>query len=414
MTMSNKKNVPEIRFKGFTEEWKFADLENLVEIFSGLTYSPTSVRNEGTLVLRSSNVKDGKIVDADNVYVASKFVNSDYVACGDVIVVVRNGSRSLIGKHAMVDQAMNNTVIGAFMTGLRYKQPEFLNALLDTKQFDSEIAKNLGATINQITNGAFKSMSFTIPQGIGEQKAIGNYFQGIDKLIVSSQAKLDKLKTIKKACLEKMFPRNGSNIPEIRFKGFAEEWKEMIIGSIANDFYGGGTPRTSIEKYWDGVIPWIQTSDLKDGQVFGIVPQKYISDIGIKESATKLVPENSIAIITRVGVGKLSLIPFKYATSQDFLSLSKLKIDEYFAAYTIHKKMQIILKEVQGTSIKGITKDELLAKKIEIPIKKGEQKTIGKFFINLDELIAKTEQKIEKLKNIKKACLDKMFVNTED
>lgn len=188
----------------------------------------------------------------------------------------------------------------------------------------------------------------------------------------------------------------------------------MIIGSIANDFYGGGTPRTSIEKYWDGVIPWIQTSDLKDGQVFGIVPQKYISDIGIKESATKLVPENSIAIITRVGVGKLSLIPFKYATSQDFLSLSKLKIDEYFAAYTIHKKMQIILKEVQGTSIKGITKDELLAKKIEIPIKKGEQKTIGKFFINLDELIAKTEQKIEKLKNIKKACLDKMFVNTED
>lgn len=80
----------------------------------------------------------------------------------------------------------------------------------------------------------------------------------------------------------------------------------------------------------------------------------------------------------------------------------------------MHRKMQTVLKEVQGTSIKGVTKEELLAKKIEIPTKKDEQKAIGRFFKNLDDLIAKTDQQINKLKNIKKACLDKMFVNRED
>ena len=211
-----------------------------------------------------------------------------------------------------------------------------------------------------------------------------------------------------------MFPRNGLSTPELRFKGFTEGWKEMAIEDIASDFYGGGTPRTSIERYWNGNIPWIQTSDLKEDVVFGVVPQKFISNSGVKESATKLVPENSIAVITRVDVGKLALIPFQYATSQDFLSISKLKVDEYFAAYIMHRKMQTVLKEVQGTSIKGVTKEELLAKQVEVPTNRNEQKAIGIFFKNLDDLITKTEQQINKLKNIKKACLDKMFVTEED
>lgn len=203
--------------------------------------------------------------------------------------------------------------------------------------------------------------------------------------------------------------KNKKNVPAIRFKGFAEEWEVITIESIADKFYGGGTPRTTVERYWNGNIPWIQTSDLKEDVVFGVVPQKYISNSGVKESATKLVPENSISVITRVGVGKLALIPFKYATSQDFLSISKLKIDEYFAAYIIHRKMQTLLNEVQGTSIKGVTKEELLANKIEIPTKKDEQKSIGSYFKNIDRLINAIQSKLDKLKCIKKAYLEKMF-----
>jgi type I restriction enzyme, S subunit len=197
--------VPEIRFKGFKGEWEQKEFENEVEFFNGLTYSPLDITKEsGTFVLRSSNVKNSEIVNADNVFVSPLVVNVDNVIIGDIIVVVRNGSRSLIGKHAQIKKNMPNTVIGAFMTGIRSTHSSFINTLLNTNQFNVEIEKNLGATINQITNGAFKKMKFIFP-GEKEQDIIGNYFQNLDNLISLSQKQLEKLKNIKKACLEKMF-----------------------------------------------------------------------------------------------------------------------------------------------------------------------------------------------------------------
>ena len=142
----------------------------------------------GTLVLRSSNVKNGEIVDADNVYVDSSVVNSQNVKEGDIIVVVRNGSRSLIGKHAQIKSFMPNTVIGAFMTGISSKCPSFINALLNTPHFDEEVAMNMGATINQITGYMFSKMEFTVPS-IDEQDRIGTYFEHLDNLITLHQRK---------------------------------------------------------------------------------------------------------------------------------------------------------------------------------------------------------------------------------
>ncbi|WP_430886537.1 restriction endonuclease subunit S [Fusibacter sp. JL216-2] len=174
-------------------------------MFGGLTYSPSNMVNDnGTLVLRSSNVKNGEIVDADNVYVASEVVNVDNVRVGDVIVVVRNGSRSLIGKHGQIKEPSDNTVIGAFMSGLRSEHPEFINALLDTKLFKDEIDKSLGATINQITNGMFHQMEFYIPS-FKEQDEIGTFFNELDILITKNQQKLTKLKNLKNAYLNEMF-----------------------------------------------------------------------------------------------------------------------------------------------------------------------------------------------------------------
>jgi type I restriction enzyme S subunit len=197
--------TPEIRFKGFEGDWSLAELGGEVEFFSGLTYSPHHVRPKGgTLVLRSSNVKNGELVDADNVYVESCVAKSEQVRIGDIVVVVRNGSRSLIGKHAPVITQMNDTVIGAFMTGIRAKHFGFINALLNTSAFMKQIEENTGATINQITTGVFKKMRFRFPKP-DEQEKIGDYFRLVDSVISKHAIQVEKLKNIKAACLDHMF-----------------------------------------------------------------------------------------------------------------------------------------------------------------------------------------------------------------
>ena len=204
MFPQNGGNYPEIRFKGFTDPWEQRKLQEFVEFYSGLTYTPNDVQESGTLVLRSSNVCDGEVVDADNIYVNSDVVNSENVQKGDIVVVVRNGSRTLIGKHAQIKRFMKNTVIGAFMTGIRCDCPPFTNALLNTPAFEKEIAKNMGATINQITGYMFSKMEFLIPD-LEEQRKIGEFFDGLDNLITLHQRELEKLQNIKKSMLEKMF-----------------------------------------------------------------------------------------------------------------------------------------------------------------------------------------------------------------
>ena len=204
MFPQNGKRVPEIRFVGFTDDWEQRKLPEFVTFFNGLTYTPDDVEETGTLVLRSSNVKNGEIVDADNVYVNDKVVTSENVQEGDIIVVVRNGSRALIGKHAQIKAPMPNTVIGAFMSGIRSEHSSFVNALLDTSAFENEIAKNMGATINQITGYMFSKMEFMIPSG-EEQQKIGEYFQSFDDLITLHQRKYEELQKIKKFMLQNMF-----------------------------------------------------------------------------------------------------------------------------------------------------------------------------------------------------------------
>lgn len=196
--------------------------------------------------------------------------------------------------------------------------------------------------------------------------------------------------------------------PAVRFIGFAEDWEQRKVSDLAEKTYGGGTPTTSNEAYWNGDIPWIQSSDVVDGKLLGVEPRKWITQDGLNNSAAQLIPGNSIAIITRVGVGKLAFMPYSYATSQDFLSLSKLNAEPLFTVYACYKKLQSELNAVQGTSIKGITKDELLAKNIMVP-RYAEQQQIGAFFKQLDNLITLHQRKYDKLTNVKKSMLEKMF-----
>ena len=266
-----------------------------------------------------------------------------------------------------------------------------------------------GSTFVEVSGKQMAAMNLKMPTTIEEQQTIGRFFKRLDTLITLHQRKYEKLVNIKKSMLNKMFPQNGASVPEIRFKDFTDPWEQRKISELAEKTYGGGTPTTSNETFWNGNIPWIQSSDIVDGKLMGVEPRKYITQTGLNSSATQLVPKNSIAIITRVGVGKLAYMPFSYSTSQDFLSLSKLNTEPFFTVYACYKKLQSELNTVQGTSIKGITKDELLAKTISVPVY-SEQKQIGSFFAQLDTLITLHQRKLEKLQNIKKSCLEKMFV----
>ncbi|MCL8363213.1 restriction endonuclease subunit S [Enterococcus faecalis] len=178
--------------------------------------------------------------------------------------------------------------------------------------------------------------------------------------------------------------------------------------------YGGGTPKTSVKEFWSGTLPWIQSSDLKEDKVCDIKAKKYISIKAIQQSSAKKISKNSIAIVTRVGVGKLALMPYEYATSQDFLSISVLQVDKWFGVYSLYNKLQSELNSVQGTSIKGITKDELLNKKIMIPKPLKEQSKIGLFLKKIDTTTALHQRKLDQLKELKKVYLQVMFPQKDE
>lgn len=199
------------------------------------------------------------------------------------------------------------------------------------------------------------------------------------------------------------------NVPALRFQGFSGEWKEKKIEDMAGIAYGGGTPSTQYAAFWQGTIPWIQSSDVIEDDFWDISPRKYISKEAVKYSAAKVIPKNSIAIIIRVGVGKLAFLPFDYATSQDFLSLSRLKIDERFGTYAIWKGINADAGLVQGTSIKGIEREEVLAKIIKVPVAENEAKQVGNFFYHFDQKIRETKRKIQKLQQFRQAMLAKLF-----
>ena len=201
--------------------------------------------------------------------------------------------------------------------------------------------------------------------------------------------------------------------PKVRFREFtgenAPDWEQRKLGEIAKDSIGGGTPKTEVVDYWDGNLPWIQSSDLLEHKLDTVEIKKKISYKGLENSAAKLVPANSIAIVTRVGVGKLAIIPFDYSTSQDILSLCYLKINKFFAAYLIYSVIQRQLKFIQGTSIKGITKSELLNFNLLLPESLSEQECIGNLLKKIDKLITLHQRKLEQLEQLKNTLLSKMF-----
>ena len=381
--MTKKSDAPAIRFKGFSDAWEQRKLTEFVEFFSGLTYTPNDVQENGTLVLRSSNVSNGEVVDADNVYVNPQVVNSENVKVGDIVVVVRNGSRSLIGKHAQIKAIMPNTVIGAFMTGIRSECPAFTNALLNTSRFEEEIAMNMGATINQITGYMFSKMEFKVPC-LDEQKKIGEYFEKLDNLITLHQRKYNKLLNVKKSMLEKMFPKNGSNIPEIRFKGFTDPWEQRKFGDIVDKYEDpvetphNGYYRLGIRSHAKGTFhSFVEKGhELETAKMHRVAANNFIVNITFGwEHAVAITDENDDGKLVSHRFPQYSfhegMVPqfFKYVIA-----------DEDFRHW-------LWLASPGGAGRNRVLKlDEMLNYEVIFP-SKAEQLKIGNYFKNLDNLI---------------------------
>ena len=415
--MSDNKK-PAIRFKGFKDDWEQRRLTEFVEFFSGLTYTPSDVQENGTLVLRSSNVSNGEIVDADNVYVNSKVVNSENVKVGDIIVVVRNGSRSLIGKHAQIKTFMPNTVIGAFMTGIRSECPEFTNALLNTPKFEEEIAMNMGATINQITGYMFSKMEFKVPC-LEEQKKIGTYFKHLDHLITLHQRKYERLQVLKKAMLEKMFPKNGSKVPEIRFEGFTDDWEQRKLLNCVQKVidFRGRTPKKLGMEWSDRGYLALSALNVKDGYI------DFDQDVhyGDKTLYDKWMTGNElhqgqVLFTTEAPMGNVAQVPDnrRYILSQRTIAfeVNENIITENFLATILRTPavFDTLTALSSGGTAKGVSQKSLATVDICIPQNLDEQIKLADYFSHLDHLITLHQRQLEKLQNIKKSMLEKMFV----
>lgn len=281
-----------------------------------------------------------------------------------------------------IDGAINQAIL-AISTKEGYSNA-FLSFWL-RKEKDRITATFLQGGQGNLSGEIVKNLIVPVPSQL-EQTKIGNFFNQLDGIITLHQRKLETLKKLKRTLLQKMFPKKGQLKPELRFPGFTNDWEQRKLEELASKFTGGGTPNTSNPNYWNGEIPWIQSSDLKEDDVLSLTVKKHISQEGLKNSATKIVPKNSLVIVTRVGVGKLVVNTQEIATSQDFLSLSGIKGDSRFLAYSLYSLLKKITRRVQGTSIKGITKTYFLKETILVPALE-EQEKISSCMVEVDKLI---------------------------
>lgn len=334
----------------FDFSWEQRKLTEFVEFFSGLTYTPNDVQENGTLVLRSSNVSNGEVVDADNIYVNPQVVNSENVKVGDIVVVVRNGSRSLIGKHAQIKAFMPNTVIGAFMTGIRSECPEFTNALLNTSRFEEEIAMNMGATINQITGYMFSKMEFKVPC-LDEQKKIGEYFEKLDNLITLHQRKCANLCSPSQVVFSLLFATSTFS------------WEQRKLGELVDVCSGRDYKHLS-----EGTIPVYGTG-------------------GYMLSVNDALSYDRDAI----GIGRKGTIDRPYILKAPFWTVDTLfyaipreKVDLNYA-FDIFQNIDWKKKD-ESTGVPSLSKTAINDIDVLAP-KHDEQQIIGQFFAAIDNLI---------------------------
>ena len=404
-----KNESPKYRFDKFNENWIIVKLSDIACHYkTGGTPSTKDPTFWGGAIpwIQSSDIQKDRLFGV----IPQKFISEEGLQNSTAKLIPKNSiaivTRVGVGKLAIIDQ--DYTTSQDFLSLSDFNGDTQFIAYSIYRMLQKESTQLQGTSIKGITKEDLLLKKISLPE-IEEQSAIGSLFRTLDNLLSSYKDNLTNYQSLKATMLSKMFPKAGQTVPEIRLDGFEGEWELCEINDLADDFQSGGTPKTNVQEYWDGDIPWIQSSDLGINCLFEIKVQKRISEKGLESSSAKIIPKDSIAVVTRVGVGKLAVMRHEYATSQDFLSLSNLKSNIEFTAYLLYRLLQKEVNQLQGTSIKGITKVELLSKKVLIP-SLPEQQAIGAYFSTLDNLINSHHEKISQLETLKKKLLQDMFI----
>ena len=388
--MAEKSKIPAIRFAGFTDAWEQRKLGEVLKTRRGLTYRPSDVCQNGIRVLRSSNINsDSFVISEDDVFVNREAINIEFAKENDILITAANGSSKLVGKHAIIRNIQENSAVhGGFMLLGTSKEPYFINASMGTlwyrKFIDLFVAGGNGA-IGNLNKTDLDNQEISIPSK-EEQKIIGLYFRRIDNLITLHQRKYDKLVNVKKAMLEKMFPKDGADVPEIRFKGFTEAWEQCKLSNIVNVCSGRDYKHLS-----EGSIPVYGTG-------------------GYMLSVNEALSYDKDAI----GIGRKGTIDKPYILRAPFWTVDTLfyVVPEHSNSLDfIHELFHIVdwKKKDESTGLPSLSKGAINETYVMTP-DIDEQLIVGKFFSTIDNLITLHQRKLEKLKNLKKACLEKMFV----
>jgi len=403
--MTKKVSTPAIRFKGFTDTWEQRKAKEL--------FVSTADKGYPELPVLSATQDRGMIRrDENSINIFHDKKNEagyKRVLPGQFVIHLR----SFQGGFAY--SAIEGITSPAY-TVFGFSEPEKHDSEYWKYVFTSKsFIRRLETVTYGIRDGRsisyeeFLTLGFVYPSK-AEQTAIARCLDKLSDLITLHQRKYDKLTNVKKSMLEKMFPKNGSNVPEIRFKGFTDAWKQRKLGDIA-DIVGGGTPSTENQSYWNGDIDWYAPAEIAD-QIYANSSQKKITGLGYENSSAKMLPPGTVLFTSRAGIGKTAILTRKGCTNQGFQSIvpHRGELDSYFIFSRTEELKRYGELVGAGSTFVEVSGKQMAVMELMMPPTMREQQTIGGFFQQLDNLITLHQRKLEKLKNLKKACLEKMFV----
>ena len=418
--MTKKTDTPAIRFKGFSDTWEQRKLGEVLSILKDGTHGTHQDAEEGPYLLSAKNIKNGQIIidDSSDRKISEDEFNQIHTKFtlenGDILLTIVGS----IGESAILENAGKFTFQRsvAFLRPSEEMTSRFLKTEIESVQFQKELNDRKSQSAQP---GVYLGDLSKIPIYITskeEQKKIGEYFSNLDHLITLHQREYEKLHNIKKSMLEKMFPKNGSNVPEIRFKGFTEAWEQRKLGEVLSILKDGthGTHQDAEEGPY-----LLSAKNIKNGQIIiDDSSDRKISEDEFNQIHTKFTLENGDILLTIVGsIGESAILEnagkFTFQRSVAFLRPSEEMTSRFLKTEIESVQFQ---KELNDRKSQSAQPGVYLGDLSKIPIyitSKEEQKKIGEYFSNLDHLITLHQRELEKLQNIKKSMLEKMFVSEE-
>lgn len=410
MSMGNK--VPEIRFKGFSGEWNNLALGENARFTKGQGYSKGDLVSNGSPIILYGRLytRYQTVINDVDTFVNEKAKPLKSIG-GEVLVPASGESPEDISRASVVN--VPNVILGGDLNVIypnRKIDSVFLALAISNGHIKKELSsKAQGKSVVHIRNADLADLSITLPCDKPEQTAIGNTFQKLDSLINQHQQKHDKLSNIKKAMLDKMFPKQGETIPEIRFKGFSAEWEEKKLGELA-EIVRGASPRPIEDPKWfdkSSTVGWLRIRDVteQDGRIHFL--EQRISKLG--QEKTRVLFEPHLLVSIAASVGKPVINYVETGVHDGFLIFKKPLFELEFMYQWLKSFQEAWQQYGQPGSQVNLNSDIVKGQVVRIP-SNAEQLVIGNYFQKLDALINQHQQQITKLNNIKQACLSKMFV----